>query len=43
LEIKPLIEKAKKGDQLAFTTLLDMYWNEVYGFMIKRTENETDD
>jgi len=42
LEIKPLIEKAKKGDQLAFTTLLYMYWNEVYGFMIKRTENETD-
>ncbi len=22
--------------------LLDMYWNEVYGFILKRTENETD-
>ncbi|WP_338409825.1 sigma-70 family RNA polymerase sigma factor [uncultured Flavobacterium sp.] len=36
------IEKAKTGDQVAFTFLLDFYWNEVYGFMIKRTENETD-
>jgi RNA polymerase sigma-70 factor (ECF subfamily) len=33
---------AKKGDQVAFTFLLDHYWNEVYGFMLKRTENETD-
>lgn len=30
------------GDQAAFTYLLDHYWNEVYGFMIKRTENDTD-
>lgn len=36
------IEKAKKGDQIAFTFLLDHFWNEVYGFMLKRTENETD-
>jgi RNA polymerase sigma-70 factor (ECF subfamily) len=42
LEIKVYIEKAKKGDQVAFTYLLDHYWNEVYGFMLKRTENETD-
>jgi RNA polymerase sigma-70 factor (ECF subfamily) len=42
LEINPYIEKAKKGDQSAFTYLLDHYWNEVYGFMLKRTENETD-
>lgn len=27
---------------MAFTYLLDHYWNEVYGFMLKRTENETD-
>ena len=33
---------AKKGDQVAFTFLLDHFWNEVYGFMLKRTENETD-
>lgn len=42
LEIKTRIEKAKNGDQIAFTFLLDHYWNEVYGFMLKRTENETD-
>ena len=42
MEIKRQIEKAKIGDQVAFTSLLDYYWNEVYGFMLKRTENETD-
>ncbi len=42
MEIKKIIEKAINGDQVAFTSLLDMYWNEVYGFMLKRTENETD-
>jgi len=42
LEINENIEKAKHGDQNAFTFLLDYYWNEVYGFMLKRTENETD-
>jgi RNA polymerase sigma-70 factor (ECF subfamily) len=42
LEINSYIENAKKGDQAAFTYLLDYYWNEVYGFMLKRTENETD-
>jgi RNA polymerase sigma-70 factor (ECF subfamily) len=42
LEIKQYIDKAKLGDQVAFTFLLDSYWNEVYGFMLQRTENETD-
>ena len=42
MEIKKNIEKAKNGDQFAFTFLLDHYWNEVYSFMLKRTENETD-
>ncbi len=42
MEINDYIEKAKNGDQVAFTFLLDHYWNEVYGFMLKRTENETD-
>ncbi|TDD95226.1 RNA polymerase sigma factor [Flavobacterium cellulosilyticum] len=41
MEINLQIEKAKKGDQAAFTFLLNLYWNEVYGFMLKRTENET--
>lgn len=42
MEVNKTIEKAKLGDQVAFTFLLDFYWNEVYGFMLKRTENETD-
>lgn len=42
MEIKLQIEKAKTGDQTAFTFLLDHYWNEVYHFILKRTENETD-
>ena len=42
MEIIQYIHLAQKGDQVAFTFLLDNYWNEVYGFMLKRTENETD-
>ncbi|MDD2985790.1 sigma-70 family RNA polymerase sigma factor [Flavobacterium sp.] len=42
MEVTKIIEKAITGDQVAFTSLLDKYWNEVYGFMLKRTENETD-
>lgn len=36
------IAKAKKGNQSAFNFLLDHFWNEVYRFQLKRTENETD-
>ena len=42
MEINSYIQKAIAGDQVAFTFLLDHYWGEVYGFMLKRTENETD-
>ncbi len=42
MEIITHIDKAKNGDQSSFTFLLNHYWNEVYGFMLKRTENETD-
>jgi len=42
LEIKDAIKKAKKNDQIAFNFLLDSFWNEVYGFQLKRTENEND-
>ena len=42
MEINQHIENAKKGDQTSFTFLLNHYWNEVYGFMLKRSENETD-
>ncbi len=42
MEIKKHIEKAKAGHQKSYTLLLDHYWNEVYHFMLKRTENETE-
>ena len=42
MEINTNIAKAQIGDQVAVTFLLDHYWNEVYGFMLVRTENETD-
>jgi RNA polymerase sigma-70 factor (ECF subfamily) len=34
------ISEAKKGKQSAFNFLLDTYWREVYGFQLKRTQNE---
>lgn len=30
------------GNQIAFSRLLDTFWNDVYGFQLKRTENEND-
>jgi len=42
LEIINAIEKAKANDQAAFNYLLDSFWNDVYGFQLKRTENEND-
>lgn len=40
--ISDLVHAAKQEDQHAFRQLLDLNWNELYGFMIKRTENEND-
>jgi RNA polymerase sigma-70 factor (ECF subfamily) len=42
LEIKDAIRKAKNNDQIAFNFLLDTFWNDVYAFQLKRTENEND-
>lgn len=42
MEIIDAIEKAKKNDQIAFNFLLDTFWNDVYGFQLKRTQNEND-
>lgn len=42
MEIKQIIQKAKEHDQSAFKVLLDFFWNDVYGFQLKRTENEND-
>jgi len=42
LEIKEAIKKAKEGNQFAFNFLLDHLWNDVYGYLLKRTNNEND-
>ncbi|WP_435579744.1 RNA polymerase sigma factor [Gilvibacter sp.] len=39
-KIASAIEKALKGDQIAFNTLLNTYWNQVYGFQLKRLKDE---
>ena len=39
-EITLQIKNAKKGSQIAFNTLLDFYWNDVYRFQLKRINNE---
>jgi RNA polymerase sigma factor (sigma-70 family) len=40
--LKATILKAKLGDQVAFNFLLNSFWNDVYGFQLKRTHNEND-
>ena len=42
MEIEEAISRAKKNDQKAFNYLLDIYWDAVYGFQLKRTHNEND-
>ena len=42
MELNDAIEKAKNNDQSAFKYLVDTFWNEVYGFQLKRTANEND-
>jgi RNA polymerase sigma-70 factor (ECF subfamily) len=42
LEIKEAIIKAKENDQKAFNFLLDTFWDDVYGFQLKRIKNEND-
>lgn len=41
-EVLSYIQRAKKGDQKAFSSLLHLYWNDVYGFQLLRTRNEND-
>lgn len=36
------IKLAKDGNQIAFSNLLDAFWNDVYGFQLVRTQNEND-
>lgn len=42
MEVKKAIQLAKENKQAAFKFLLDTYWNDVYGFQLKRTNNEND-
>jgi len=42
LEINEAIDRAKTNDQKAFNFLLDLFWDDVYGFQLKRIENEND-
>ena len=42
MELKEAIELAKSNNQLAYNYLLDTFWNDVYGFQLKRTQNEND-
>lgn len=42
MEIKEAIKKAKLNDQKAFNFLLNQFWDNVYGFQLKRIENENE-
>jgi RNA polymerase sigma-70 factor (ECF subfamily) len=42
LEINEAIKRAKSNDQKAFNFLLNLYWDDVYGFQLKRIQNEND-
>ncbi len=42
MEIEEAISRAKKNDQKAFNFLLDLYWDSVFGFQLKRVQNEND-
>ena len=39
-EVLVQVKKAKKGSQSAFNFLLNHFWNDVYGFQLKRVNNE---
>lgn len=42
MEINDAIARAKENNQKAFNYLLDKFWDDVYGFQLKRTQNEND-
>ncbi|UOY07479.1 sigma-70 family RNA polymerase sigma factor [Muricauda sp. SCSIO 64092] len=42
VDLLETIAKAKSGNQIAFSQLLDRFWNDVYGFQLLRTKNEND-
>ena len=42
MEINDAIKRAKENDQKAFNFLLDTFWDNVYGYQLKRIQNEND-
>ena len=42
MDVEEAIKRAKNNDQKAFNYLLDVFWDAVYGFQLKRTQNEND-
>ncbi|AXT56294.1 sigma-70 family RNA polymerase sigma factor [Aquimarina sp. AD1] len=40
LTLSDHIKKAKEGKQASFNYLLDTFWNDVFNFQLKRTQNE---
>ena len=41
-DLKDKISKAKDGNQIAYSSLLDTFWNDIYSFQLYRTKNEND-
>lgn len=41
-KLPQVIQDAKLGKQSAFNFLVDTFWNQVYGFQLKRVKNEHD-
>ena len=39
-EISRAIQKAKKGEEVAYTLLLNTYWKDVYRFQLSKTNDE---
>ena len=40
IDIYSIIKQAKKGDQIAFNSLLNTYWKNVYRFQLNKCKNE---
>ena len=41
-ELKPYIEKAKQGDQVAFSFILNLHWNKIYTYISGKTFKQDD-
>jgi len=42
VSLQETLKSAKSGSQIAYSKLLDHFWNHIYGFQLIRTENEND-